>query len=128
MFLILALASLAPILIMTHLPPVPLGLLMVVSTLFMVLMSGRFIPLMALVSTCVEPRVRGAFMSLSSSVQNLAAGVASALSGTLIGTAADGALTGFGTAGFGAALLTLACMAIARSLTPLSAPVPERAR
>lgn len=119
-FLILALASLVPILAMTHLPRVPLAFLIAMSTLFMVLMSGRFIPLMALVSTCVDPRVRGAFMSLSSAIQNLGAGVASAGSGLLIGTAADGALTGYGTAGYCAAALTLVCVAIARRLAPFA--------
>ena len=82
----------------------------------MVLMSGRFIPLMALVTTCVDPRMRGAFMSLSSSAQNLAAGIASVLAGAAIGHDAQGALTGFSTVGLCAAGLTIACILIARKL------------
>jgi predicted MFS family arabinose efflux permease len=120
MFLILAASSLVPMIIMTHLPRSGLPLLLVVSTLFMVLMSGRFIPLMALVTTCVDPRVRGAFMSLSSAAQNLAAGLASLGSGALIGHAADGSLTGFGTVGYCAAGLTVACVLIARRLQPVA--------
>ncbi len=118
MFVILACCSVVPILISTHMPRAPLAALLVVSTLFMVLMSGRFIPLMALVTTCVDPRMRGAFMSLSSSVQNLAAGLASLLAGAIIGHAADGSLTGFGTVGWCAAGLTVACVIIARKLQP----------
>ena len=124
MFSILAWCSLVPILVITHLPRTGLALLLVVSTLFMVLMSGRFIPLMALVTTCVEPRVRGAFMSLSSAAQNLAAGLASLGAGALIGHSADGALTGFGTVGMFAAGLTVICILIARRLRPAVAPTP----
>jgi len=123
MFLILAACSLVPIIVITHMPRSGLPLLLVVSTLFMVLMSGRFIPLMALVTTCVEPRMRGAFMSLSSAAQNLAAGLASLGSGALIGHAADGSLTGFGTVGYGAAGLTLLCIAIARRLQPAASQI-----
>ena len=118
MFVILACCSVVPILILTHMPRAPLATLLLVSTLFMVLMSGRFIPLMALVTGCVDPRTRGAFMSLSSSAQNLAAGVASLLAGAMIGHAADGSLTGFGTVGWCAAGLTVACVLIARKLQP----------
>lgn len=130
MFLILAACSLVPILVITHMPRTGLPMLLLVSTLFMVLMSGRFIPLMALVTTCVEPRMRGAFMSLSSAAQNLAAGLASLGSGALIGHAADGSLTGFGTVGYCAAGLTLLCIAIARRLqaagmqAPAARPLP----
>ncbi len=106
----------------THLPRTGLPLLLVVSTLFMVLMSGRFIPLMPLVTTCVEPRVRGAFMRLSSAAQNLAAGLASLGAGALIGHSADGSLTGFGSVGFFAAGLTVVCVLIARRLRPAVAP------
>lgn len=123
MFLVLAGCSLVPIVIITHLPRSGLPLLLAVSTLFMVLMSGRFIPLMALVTTCVDPRVRGAFMSLSSAVQNLAAGLASLGAGALIGHAPDGALTGFGTVGYCAAGLTVMCVLVARRLRPVSGPV-----
>lgn len=117
-FVILACCSVVPILILTHMPRAPLATLLLVSTLFMVLMSGRFIPLMALVTSCVDPRMRGAFMSLSSAAQNLAAGVASLLAGAMIGHAADGSLTGFGAVGICAAGLTLACVLIARKLAP----------
>lgn len=117
-FVILACCSVVPILILTHMSRAPLAALLVVSTFFMVLMSGRFIPLMALVTGCVDARMRGAFMSLSSSAQNLAAGVASLLAGAMIGHAADGSLTGFGTVGWCAAGLTVACVVIARKLQP----------
>ena len=75
---------------------------------------------LALVTTCVDARMRGAFMRLSSAAQNLAAGVASLLAGAMIGHAADASLTGFGALGFCAAGLTLACVVIARKLRPVA--------
>ena len=128
MFYLLALASIAPILILTQLPRTSLPVLLMVAVPFMVLMSGRFIPLMALMTTTVHAPVRGAFMSLSSSVQNLGAGVASLSAGAVIGHTADGALTRFGLVGICAVLLTLACMALVRGLHPVpeaeGAPAP----
>ena len=42
----------------------------------MICMSGRFVPAMALMTACIEARHRGGFMSVNSSVQQLAAGLA----------------------------------------------------
>ena len=118
-FFVLALASTLPLVLITRLPQSSLVVLIAVTVPFMVLMSGRFIPLMALITTCVHAPVRGAFMSLSSSVQNLGAGVASLAAGTVIGHTADGALTRFDLVGIGAVLLTLACMLLVRGLKPV---------
>ncbi|HEV8551865.1 MAG TPA: hypothetical protein VGR65_00555 [Casimicrobiaceae bacterium] len=63
LFTIVALASLAPIFIITHLSRLPLAQAVVWSTLFFVLVTGRFGPAMAIVSSSAEPRLRGSFMS-----------------------------------------------------------------
>ena len=119
MFFLLAFASTVPLVLATHLPRASLAVLIAVTVPFMVLMSGRFIPLMALITTCVHAPVRGAFMSLSSSVQNLGAGVASLFAGAVIGHTVDGALTRFDTVGIGAVVLTFACMLLVRGLRPV---------
>jgi len=81
-----------------------------VSTLFMIFVSGRFVPAMALITSSVEPRLRGSFMSFNSSVQQIAAGFASLMSGAIIGKSANGELTHFGTVGIIAAVATIACV------------------
>ena len=121
-FFLLALASTVPLVLATHLPRASLAVLIAVTVPFMVLMSGRFIPLMALITTCVHAPVRGAFMSLSSSVQNLGAGVASLFAGAVIGHSTDGALTRFDLVGIGAVFLTFACMLLVRGLRPVPEP------
>ena len=47
---------------------------MINSTAFFVLVSGRMIPGMAMVTAAPAPQVRGTFMSLASSVQMLGPG------------------------------------------------------
>ena len=112
-FAVVAIASVAPIIAITHLPRLSLLAYLPVSTLFFILVTGRFGPAMALVSGSAEPRVRGSFMSLSAAIQQLGAGAAAFGAGTLIGKAEDGALTGYGGVGWLATAFTLVAIALA---------------
>ena len=60
-----------------------------------------------------EPRVRGSFMSLNASIQQLGAGVAALVAGSLVGKAADGTLSGVGNVGWLAAAFTVVSVALA---------------
>jgi predicted MFS family arabinose efflux permease len=106
-FAIVGVASIAPILITTHLPPVPLPIVVACAVLFFVLVTGRFGPGMTLVTGSVEPRLRGSFMSFNASVQQLGSGLAALTSGVIIGRAPDGSLTHYGAVGWLAAACTL---------------------
>ncbi len=61
----LALAAIAPILALTHVQDVGLAGWLPGSIAFFVLVSGRMIPAMALLSSAVDPARRGAAMSLN---------------------------------------------------------------
>jgi predicted MFS family arabinose efflux permease len=102
-FKVLAIVSLIPLLVTTNLPQVPLWMVLINSTTFFILISGRMIPAMAMVSQVVEARIRGTFMSLVGSVQMLASGVASVLAGMVITIDADGKMQHYNLVGFGAA-------------------------
>jgi predicted MFS family arabinose efflux permease len=115
-FVVTALLSLVPILLVTHLPAVPLGAAITVTTLFMVLVSGRFVPAMAMITASVEPRLRGSFMSVHASVQQFGSALATMGAGLIIGSDADGALTHYGVVGLCATVATLAAVPIARTL------------
>ena len=65
----------------TNLPRVSLPVILVVTTLMMVMASGRMISVTALITGVVEPRRRGSFMSLNSSIQQGAAGAAAFVAG-----------------------------------------------
>ena len=94
-FNIMAIASLAPILALTNLPPVPIWMALIVTGLFFVLVGGRMVPSTAIITSVIKPRNRGSFMSLNSSVQNMTAGVASIVAGYLV-TIPKGCHTVFG--------------------------------
>jgi len=112
----IAAAAFLPVLVTTHLPPVPWWLALVNSTLFFVLVSGRMIPGMAMVSAVAEPQVRGGFMSLVSSIQMAAAGLASLVAGMIITRAPTGQLEHYNVVGYLAVTAGLATLWIARHL------------
>ncbi len=109
-FRAVAIASTLPILISTHLPPVSLTVATLVSVLFMTIVSGRFVPLMALVNAAAEPGQRGSFLSLSGAVQQACAGLGSLVAGLIIGHGVAGELTRYGWVGWLAVVLTLAAV------------------
>jgi len=113
LFTILAFISLIPIVVMTHLPSVPLAGAVAVSVLFFVFVPGRFGPAMALITGSVAPRLRGSFMSFNGAVQQLGAGAASLAAGLVIGRGSNGALTGFDWAGWCAVAATLVAVVLA---------------
>jgi len=108
-----AVASIVPILAITHMPRASLAWFLPVSTLFFILVPGRFGPAMALISGSAHPRVRGAFMSFNAAVQQLGAGLAALAAGAIVGRASDGSLAGYGWVGWIAVGFTLASVALA---------------
>jgi predicted MFS family arabinose efflux permease len=94
-FRFFALFTLVPILLLSNLPPVSLLTALAVTTLLMITSSARMVPAMALITGCAVPRYRGSFLSVNSSVQQMAMGLASLIGGYLLGKSASGALTGF---------------------------------
>jgi predicted MFS family arabinose efflux permease len=112
-FAIVAVLSIAPIVAITHLPRMSLWAYLPVSTVFFILVTGRFGPAMALVSGSAASRVRGSFMSLNAAIQQFGAGVAALAAGAMIGKGADGTLTGFGGVGWLAAAFTVVAVALA---------------
>ncbi len=102
-FRVLAVISLAPLLVTTNLMPVPFWVVPINSTAFFVLVSGRMIPAMAIVSQVVDAKIRGTFMSLVGSVQMLASGLASVIAGVVVTIGADGKMEHYNLVGYGAA-------------------------
>jgi predicted MFS family arabinose efflux permease len=93
-FRIMALVTVVPILVLTNLPPVPAWVAIAVSTLFMVTTSGRMVPAQAMIAASAAPRYRGSFLSVMASVQQMAMGLASLLSGVILGRSAGGEVPG----------------------------------
>jgi predicted MFS family arabinose efflux permease len=120
-----SLAAAGVVLVLTNLPAAPVSVAMLVTAAFMVTMSGRFSPAMAMVTNAVEARYRGGFMSVNSAVQQAASGLANLTAGLLVTESATGRLTGFPRVG----LLSVACFALNFALAwRLRAIAPHSAR
>ena len=108
---LMALCSMVPLFVQTHLVPVPLWLMIFWSTVFFIFVPGRMVPAMAIVTSAVQPRLRGTFLSMSGAVQQLASGGASYLGATMIAADASGHIVGYGMVGYLAIAATLTAMA-----------------
>jgi MFS transporter, DHA1 family, inner membrane transport protein len=93
LFRLFAALTIVPVLLVTSLPPVHLIVVLSVTTLFMIASSGRMVPAVAMVTACSLPRYRGSFLSINSSLQQTAMGVAPLLAALILGESEDSAGT-----------------------------------
>jgi predicted MFS family arabinose efflux permease len=127
-FVWVSLSALAPILAMTNLPRVPLIVALATSTSLMVCMSGRMVPAMALMTSSIEARYRGGFMSINSSVQQFACGVAAFVSGQILGQTSTREITHFPIIGGISVVCAVICIYLAHFLkTPENTAEPVSA-
>lgn len=77
-------AAIVVALVLTRLGPISLTTACVMMALFMVTMSSRFTPAMAMVTNAVEARYRGGFMSVNAALQQGASAFANLLAGSVI--------------------------------------------
>lgn len=101
-----ALLASVPLLVLTQVGALPLWGWLICSTAFFVLVSGRMIPSMAIIASATQPALRGTFMSLNGTVQSLAMGLATTLSGFLI-SLDGGRIVGYSLAGYVAVAVNL---------------------
>jgi len=84
LFTIASLWMVAVVLIYTHMIHVPFWMVMTMNVLMMMGIMSRMVPSMALVSALPEMRDRGAFMSINSSLQQIAGGFAAGIGGMIV--------------------------------------------
>lgn len=87
-------------LLLTHAPPLPVWVVLLLSSGFFIFASGRFIPAQAIVSLAVTSRRRGSFMSLSSCTRDLTTGFATSLGGWIVTRAPSGQLVHYNVLGW----------------------------
>jgi predicted MFS family arabinose efflux permease len=122
LFRILAGGAMVLAIVVSNLPPGPLWVATLVMGAFMVFAAGRMVPAQAMLLGASPPAVRGAFMSLNTSVQHLATGLAPTIAGALIYETAEGKLAGFPAVG----LVSAAAAAMAIILAGRLKPVPQQ--
>lgn len=111
-------------LLITHLPPVSTALAVAVFGMLMVCNVGRMIPAMAMVTSSVEPRRRGSFLSANSSVQHISCGLGSYIGGMIIAEGVNHRIESFGTVGWIAAFSTLLSLWLAGRIRIVDATAP----
>ncbi len=84
LFTIASVWMMVVVVIYTNLTPVPFWVVMSMNVLMMIGIMSRIIPSMALVSTLPQMQDRGAFMSINSSLQQVAGGLAAGIGGLIV--------------------------------------------
>jgi MFS transporter, DHA1 family, inner membrane transport protein len=105
------LMSTLAVLFLTHLPDVSFSVILLFFPFYMMSMSGRMVPMQALLSTVPEAATRGAFLSVNSAIQSLGIGCGAWLGGLMLSTHANGQIEGYGNAGWAAVGLALLAFA-----------------
>jgi DHA1 family inner membrane transport protein len=106
-FRIAAVLSFLPVLFVTHLPDLPFYALVMFFPFFMVLLSGRMVPMQALLTTVPEPARRGAFLSANSALQALGTGCGAWIGGLMLSSSPTGQIMGYGMVGWVAVAIAL---------------------
>lgn len=109
------------VLILTNLETATFPVAAALMASFMVTISSRFAPAMAMVTDAVSARYRGGFMSVNSALQQASGGLANLLAGVFITTGAGGRLVGFPALGIASVAffgLTLFCAARLKAAAP----------
>lgn len=97
---LIAIAAMFPLLLVTNIGAAPLWMWLVATTPFFILVSGRFIPAMAIITSSAQPHLRGTFMSLNATVQSFAMGLATTLGGFIITQDGTGMIVGYARVGY----------------------------
>ncbi|MEI8025326.1 MAG: MFS transporter [Pseudomonadota bacterium] len=112
------------VLVFTHLSKVPIYVLMVTNGLLFVGITARIIASQAINSAVPAPDSRGAYMAISSSMQQISGGIGAAFSGLIVTIQADGSIKGFDRVGYvvavSAIITTVMLTRMAKNLTNFS--------
>jgi predicted MFS family arabinose efflux permease len=111
LFTIASVWMMVVVMIYTTLTPVPIWIVMGINVLMMIGIMSRMVPSMALTTSLPEMQDRGAFMSINSSLQQMAGGLAAGVSGLIVFQASNSSpLEHFDTLGWVMVGITVVCI------------------
>lgn len=99
LYILLALISSIPVYLYTHAGKMLFVPYLIISAFFMMIVSGRMIPCMTLISMVPNENERGSFMSLTNSIRSVGSASATFLAGLMISEGSRGELVGFSNVG-----------------------------
>jgi MFS transporter, DHA1 family, inner membrane transport protein len=111
-FTVMLLTAIIPVYLLTHLTQVPYYQVLIVTTLFFIFGGGRMVPAQALVTSVVPPNLRGGFMNLTSSLQQLGLGLSAFIGGTIITKNSIGEIENYNIIGYISIAVSLVCLAV----------------
>jgi multidrug resistance protein len=91
----LIIISFAPMYLYSHAGPMPFIQFLIIASLFMMVVSGRMIPLMTMISDIVDSEDRGTFMGLMNAIRSMGTALATVFAGFIMVENSDGTLSGF---------------------------------
>jgi predicted MFS family arabinose efflux permease len=109
----------------THLGHIPLGLLMVVSSIMFIGVTSRMISASALMSAVPSPESRGAFMSVNTSLQQISGGIGAYIAGLIVVQTPSGALARYDVLGYVVCAAMLLVVVMLRSIDRMVAANPR---
>jgi predicted MFS family arabinose efflux permease len=128
MFYVIAGASVIPIFLISHIDAsYSKPMILVITTVFFIFISGRWVPSMALITAVVNPRMRGSFMTFNTAVQQMGSALATFIAGKIIGQHGNHVLDGFGMVGYfagGVTLISIGCVYVMK-LYKVAPDIPE---
>lgn len=119
-YMMFALLTLIPVFALTNLPKTAVPLALLVTTVFFVTSSARWVPATTMITSTVTPQSRGSFMSINSSVQQITAGIAASIAGVIVTKDASGALINYQYVGYLAIVVSLMGILVSRRLRAIS--------
>lgn len=119
-FIITALVSILPLGFVTILPIMPLLYVLMFNVVFFMCFGARFVPAVALMTSCVQPKRRGSFLSISSAIQQLGSGIAVVIASSIIVNGAKGELYYFGWVGVVACTATVLSILVSLRIKEVS--------
>lgn len=121
LFTIGSLLATVMILIYTQLPPVPLWLVVLINMVMFMGIMSRMIPATTLNTSIPDPKDRGAYMSLTASLQQMAGGLGAMLAGLIVTQATKTSpLAHYDQLGYVVAAIILVCIGLVYRISKLA--------
>lgn len=119
-FTLITLLSLVPLWLLTNLERVNMYAVLAVTSIMFILLTGRLIPAMTMITASVKPEQRGGFMSINSAIQQLGAGISSYIAGLIVVRSATGELVDYDLVGYFAIIASAWAILVAHRMKTVS--------
>ena len=119
-FSISILLSLIPVYLITNMPRTDYHYVLFVTALFFIITSGRMVPAQALITEVIPMQMRGGFMNLNSSLQQLAAGAIGMVAGFIVYKTDAGEYRNYEIIGYISMGISVICLIVAQFVRPVT--------